>query len=311
MCTTSCVACGGSLGPFGKRRNYDYRRCIQCGTIQLAPLPSKADLDEAYNQEYASAAHIDPVPEARNAAGEKHFRAILDALRDHGVRGRVLDYGTGWGGLCQLLIDNGFECEAIELSKEMVSYCQKRGLPVRHGDITTVDRNDFSALALSCVFEHLVNHEDWLARAYSLLRDDGLLVSMQPTARFACFMAQALRLGIKRLPLPALHQTLCPPWHTVLFSLDGMAMLATRHGFELLEIRRAPQGAERGMTGLAQGLLNLINRGGWRAMGTAWPLVIGHIFVFRKVPGHRVRDRRSDQETEHRERARPLPMQHD
>jgi len=280
---TSCVACGGVLTPFGSRLNYSYHRCVRCRTLQLVPMPDKAELDDAYKNAYASVGHIDPDPETWTAITRPRRQAVLDVLEDHAVKGKVLDYGAGWGGLCELLAANGFEYQGVELSEEMVEYCRKRGLSVLHGDIARVRETDFAALVMICVFEHLIDHEEWLGHARRLLRPRGLFVSLQPTALFAGFMGQILRLGCKKLPLPALDRTFRPPWHTVLFSLRGMSILAARHGFELLEIRPAPQGVASGFTGIAQKILQAVNRLGWPILGLRWPLVIGHIFVFRKT----------------------------
>lgn len=278
-----CVACGSALTPFGPRLRYSYHRCTRCRTLQLVPMPDKAALDSAYTSAYASAGHIDSDPKTWIAATRPHHEALVQVLKDHAVTGKVLDYGPGWGGLCSLLEANGFACQGVELSEEMAAYCQKQGLSVFHGDIQTLQETDFAALLMSCVFEHLIKHEAWLGQARQLLRPGGLFISLQPTALFAAFMGQVFRLGSKRLPLPALHQTFCPPWHTVLFSLKGMAILAARHGFDLLEIRPAPQGAAPGFTGVAQRMLQAVNWLGWPLLGVRWPLVIGHIFVFQKT----------------------------
>jgi len=59
--------------------------------------------------------------------------------------------------------------------------------------------------------------------------------------------------------------------------------MIARHGFEIVEIRPAPQGRLGGILGLIQVSLELVNKLGWRAWNTRWPLVTTHIFVFRKV----------------------------
>jgi hypothetical protein len=278
-----CVACGGSLSLFGRRSDYEYYRCSMCGTIQLAPPPSQQELAEAYATEYAAAGHYEQDPDACNLSARTYYQAIIKTLKDYQVEGAVLDYGAGWGGLCEMLIGNGFQCRGTEMSHDMVTYCQRRGLPVQYGDITTLEGKKFSALVLCTVFEHLIEHDNWMARANQLLKQDGLLVTLQPTARFADFMGRILRLGNLQAPLPRLHQVFCPPWHTVFFSLDGMRTLVSRHGFDLLEIRPAPQGRARGLTGLAQRCLELVSRFGWHLMGERWPLLTAHIFVLRKV----------------------------
>ena len=63
-----------------------------------------------------------------------------------------------------------------------------------------------------------------------------------------------------------------------------MKHLMAKHGFELLDIRPAPQGRMRGCHGSgANRVLETINRVGWRLMGRSWPLLTAHTFVFRKT----------------------------
>ncbi len=279
----ACVACGGSLSPFGRRSSYEYFFCSSCGTIQISPLPNKVVLEKAYGAEYAGAGHYEGNPNVCQRASRSYYRSILKTLRDYGMKGPLLDYGAGWGGLIDLLAERGFKCEGVELSHDMVTYCKKRGLPVEHGDITSLEGKKFEAMVLCIVFEHLVEHEDFLMRANNLLRQEGLLITLQPTALFADFAGRMFRLGNIRRPLPQLHQVFCPPWHTAFFSFAGMQTLMSRHGFELVEIRPAPQGRMGGLMTILQIFLESINWIGWRLFRYRWPLLTAHIFVFRKI----------------------------
>lgn len=278
-----CVACKGKLKLFGRRLNYNYYICCTCGTIQIFPLPNKDEIARAYASEYSKASHYNPDPEICKLSGINYYQSIIQILKDYKVTGTILDYGAGWGGLCEMLIEEGFKCQGIEMSSDMVAHCQKHGMPVEYGDICTAKGEEFSALVLCTVFEHLVEHDDWLRSANSILKRDGLFITLQPTAKFANFMGWILRLGNRNFPLPQLHQVFCPPWHTVFFSLDGMRALATKHGYKLLEIRPAPQGNEKGLIGIAQRLLTSVNRIGWYLIREKWPLHVAHTFVFKKV----------------------------
>ncbi len=278
-----CVACSGKLSFFGRRLAYSYHRCRDCGTLQLVPLPDGRELAEAYARMYAASAHIDVDPETSRHTTRPYHEAILRTLLDYRVAGAVAELGGGWGGLGELLIANGFSYRGADPSEEMARHCRHRGLPVIQGDIAALSGESYCALVLANVFEHLVDHDNWLTQANHLLCEGGLFVSLQPTAHFAYLAGQLVRGGISKLPLPAIHQEFCPPWHAVFFSMDGMRALTERHGFALLDIRPAPQGRARGITGLAQYTLECVNRLGGHVLGLRWPLVVGHLFVFRKV----------------------------
>ena len=261
-----------------------YYRCRACRTIQLAPLPGKEDLERAYAAEYARSKHIEPDADFYQGSSRHYFEAILSIVRRNVPAGRVSEIGAGWGVLAGMLMQAGYDYEGVELSEEMLRYSFGRGLPVIPGGIEAFDSGDRAAVVMTNVFEHLVDHDQRLDRLASLLPERGIFITAQPTARFVALFGTLFRLGIKRLPLPQLHVILTPPWHTVLFSIRGIETLLGRHGFELIEVRPAPQGREKGLNGLLQRILEAVNRLGWRLAGTKWPLVIGHVFVFRKNP---------------------------
>ncbi len=277
------MACGGPSTYFGPREGYTYCRCESCGSLQLEPIPSAAELARAYRDDYARSGHIDRDPETWTAAAEPHYRGVLQTLAAHGVRGQVIDYGGGWGGLCRMLIAAGMDARVVEPSAEMAAYCEHAGIPVTHGGLETLRTGEVSALVLVGVFEHLPEHAAWLERAHEVIQRGGLLVVMQPTAGCAAFLGTVLRLGRKDAELPALHQTFCPPWHTALFSIDGMTRLAETKSFRLVETRPGLPGSARGWLGIAQRALGAVNRFGWAVAGTRWPLCVTHIFVFRRV----------------------------
>jgi hypothetical protein len=246
-------------------------------------MPGAAELARAYRDDYARSGHIDRDPQTWTAAAEPHYRGVVQTLLAHGARGRVIDYGGGWGGLSRMLLLAGLDARVVEPSLEMVEYCERAGIPVTHGDLDSLGRGEATALALVGVFEHLLNHADWLERAYEVIEPGGLLVVMQPTAQCASFLTTLARMGRSETELPALHQTFCPPWHTAIFSVAGMTRLAESRSFRLVELRPGLPGRSRGWFGVAQRALTTVNYAGWAVLGAKWPLCVTHIFVFRRV----------------------------
>jgi len=280
-----CVACQcADESLFGRREGYTYVRCRHCGTLQLDPLPTPAFLAQQYAEEYSQAKHCDNDPDLRDRIARPYYDAIIDGLEAHLAHpGRVLDYGAGWGGMIQRLSDRGHDPQGVEPSDEMQAHCVSHGRPVLHGDLQHPElAGPFDGLVMSAVFEHLVEHDAWLERAHELIRPGGVFVSMQPTAPFGTFFGNLLRLGNKNATLPQLHQTFCPPWHVVLFSLEGMDAIMRRHGFTRLDVLRGPQAMGPGLTGLAQRALEYTNRVGWAIAREKWPATICHIFVYRR-----------------------------
>lgn len=246
-------------------------------------MPSADTMQEAYQCDYSNAGHCQADPQRRNIEARPQFDVICDALLSHNAPGLVLDYGAGWGGLSERLRTRGISVEAAELSSSMADYCEAQGLPVRRVDLRHISgASRYDAIVLSSVFEHLLEHEHWTHDARRLLKPQGLVVSLQPTAGFATFGGLVTRFGLKQRELPLLHQVFWPPWHTVLFSLQGMRLLFERAGFELLEIRPAPLQRQSGFVGLVQRLISSANAFATPFFGNNWPLHVGHVFVFRK-----------------------------
>ncbi len=283
----TCVACGGDLELFGPRQGAKYYRCLRCRTLQLYPMPTAAQLAEAYSTLYADARQTEEIadPDLCARTSAPYYEALAAALRDLHVSGLVVDFGAGWGCLSQLLVRGGFQCLSLEPSEKMAAYCKQQGLPVRCGDLKDIEdlRGHVSAFVLCAVFEHLVDHDRVLQGLHRLLKEDGLVVTLHPTSAAYELLAQLFRLGRRKKELPSFHGTFSPPWHTALFSLGGMRRLAQRNGFRIAEIRPAPQGRLKGFTGIVQRCLQAVNHLGWALLGERWPLLTSYVFVLQKV----------------------------
>jgi 2-polyprenyl-3-methyl-5-hydroxy-6-metoxy-1,4-benzoquinol methylase len=278
--------CETDLDLFGPCTGYTYYRCPQCGTIQLSPMPDAAELAKSYAADYLAGAYKSDFegPEWWRKASRPYRDAILATLRDHQVQGSVIDYGTGWGHLVEDMIEHGYQARGLEFSRRPVAYAQERGVPVQQGglDVLTGMDGQLSALTMSAVFEHIADHDRFLAQVRALLKDDGLFITLHPTAAIYYLLGNLMRLGNRQKELPNLAGAIVAPWHTVLFSVRGTVDFISRHGFRLISIRPAPQGRLGGVLGAIQIALELVNKAGWSLFGTRWPLVTTHIFVFQR-----------------------------
>lgn len=277
----NCVACGGAVALFGRQGDYIYAKCDSCATLQLDPQPTPDELKAAY-QAYAETGHMATEPGGAETYHVNHYEQVVAVLKEYGISGKVLDYGAGWGGLIERMQAEGIECEGVDLEPNMVQYCQEKNLPVKFGDLDSVEGTGYSALTMIAVFEHLVNHHDWLARANNLLAEKGIMVLIFPTALGARTLASIFRFGRRNAPLTNFGRVFAPPWHTVLFSIDGARQVFEASGFELLDVRYVRSSREPGLLSLVQIALEKINRVGWALMNRRWPLQIAHLFVVRK-----------------------------
>src|SRR5689334_20487575 len=102
QCST-CAAClESSLEFFGERVGFTYARCDRCGTIQLCPLPSAADLELAYAHDFIAGGHHYS-PEEALRGGRPFFGRLAEQIRSGTSTGPVLEVGCGYGGLLREL----------------------------------------------------------------------------------------------------------------------------------------------------------------------------------------------------------------
>jgi SAM-dependent methyltransferase len=280
-----CIVCQTALCYFGPKNEYHFYRCPECGTLQLFPMPDEKGLAAAYANLYATAGQTREIndPDYWKSAGYAYRKDIFQTIDDHEIKGLVIDFGAGWGHLCELLIKNRHDCRGVEISSAMAAYAGNKGLPVVQGSFEVLHKfSDINAIVMCAVFEHLTNHRDCLRRFYNLLPEGGHVITLHPTAACYTLAGNLIRLGRKDRQLPELHGSFCPPWHTALFSLKAMEILASDTGFKLTDIRPASQGNVGGPTGIIQQALGFVNRAGFRIMGNHWPLITSHVFVLKK-----------------------------
>lgn len=281
-----CVACRGPLVFFGTRGRYTYARCGACSSIQLDPLPTPDELTRAYSEDYSSAGHYGTDPGEIYSNGLPFFRAVVAALRGAGVSsGPVLDVGCGWGGMVRVLRDEGYDPLGVDYESESLEYCRSLSLPVETMALDRLAREGrkFAAITLVTVFEHLVDHRDLLDRLAALLDPSGVLVILVPTAGVFGAVAGLVRTLRRTREIPSVNGTFEPPWHTTIFSVEGVERMLDRTAFSLESVKASPSGSGRGLKRAIQGTATALAFGD-RLLGRRWPLVLNHIFVCRRRP---------------------------
>ncbi|HWW61335.1 MAG TPA: class I SAM-dependent methyltransferase, partial [Thermoanaerobaculia bacterium] len=276
------------------RAAYDYHACRDCGTLQLQPMPTAAELAAAYETEYAhsSDAHMHfadgaAEPEAISDDNSRYYDALIATVKERRIEGKVLELGCGYGALVRKGLAAGLRWQGVDLSEHAVAYCRSKNLPVERAALSQV-AGTFDAVVMCFMFEHLPDYDAFFREARRALTPRGSIITLHPTATFPRLAASLARFGSKRRPLPAVDAAFKPPWHTVLPSTKGMKSLAERNHLRLVSISPAPIGRFGHWTRrAAQTGLDGLNRIGWRLGGAAWPLLPAHIVVFELLPAQR------------------------
>lgn len=120
--------------------------------------------------------------EEAQLAKKRHIAAKLAIEPGH----RLLDIGSGWGGLCLYLANlSEVSVTGITLSPEQLKYSQQRAANVSHGERVSFQLQDyrklegtFDRIVSVGMFEHVgINHyADFFAKIRDLLSDDGVAV---------------------------------------------------------------------------------------------------------------------------------------
>jgi SAM-dependent methyltransferase len=282
-----CFICKGKVDFLGPSKGYKYFVCSKCKSIQLNPMPTQSELVELYIKKYLmdNENERSMSPEYWKKVSSNYNISILKIIQKHKVKGAILDFGAGYGFLCNMLNSNGYECSGVDLSQDKVAWCNENKIPMINAGIEIFEERKeyFNAITMCAVFEHLSSHVDFLRKMGKGLKKDGLIITLHPTAKIYHLLSYIFRLGRKNFELPSLAGSFTPPWHTAFVSINGMTIIAREAGFIVDGIYPAPQGRLSGILGIIQFILEKVNIVGWNLFGINWPLVTSHIFVLRKL----------------------------
>jgi 2-polyprenyl-3-methyl-5-hydroxy-6-metoxy-1,4-benzoquinol methylase len=167
----------------------------------------------------------------------REYVSIADRIARE-QRGKVLDWGCGWGQLSDLMLRRGLDVEAFDVDTDIDSETvrpleQYPQISVRLSpDLRALPYPDHSFdAALSCgVLEHVVDPDASLEELRRVLRPGGTLYVYKLPNRFSYLEKIAKRAGLYY------HGKL---EHDRLYTPATARKLIERHGFQLAEVRHA------------------------------------------------------------------------
>lgn len=293
-----CIACGKKINHFCnlhgrfdtsnilKKKDYiKYSFCPNCLTIQQDPVPSQKQLSKLVIKKYSDKKKklINAVNSTNNAIYQ--HQKIVDVIKKYGIKEEVLDVGSGVGNLCSMLLKNKIKCNGVDLSPELVSIAQKKGLPIECKDLFKIDLwNSFSAVIMSHVFEHISDPEGSLRHVNKLLKSDGIFLTDQPTPNISHFITKVLRFNkYDKESYFKLNYINLNYFHIALYSIKGMEIIGKRCGFQLIDVIPMPSLKRKGINSLLSSVFTIVNIVGEKIFSTKWPLQVAYLFVFKKM----------------------------
>lgn len=197
-----CVLCGGILGEplFTNIRDrlrlsdrlWTFRRCQECGSGMLDPMPSQQELLVAYPEYYSldQACYAHRVHRLLYALethlfyGPIYHHSVRQVQRVTGLRGgRMLDVGGGTGHRAAFFQKAGFDCTVLDPDERALRVARERfGLKTISGLLETagLPPGTFDLITFYHVVEHLPEPVKTLQAAGQLLRPGGWVVVLGP-----------------------------------------------------------------------------------------------------------------------------------
>lgn len=245
MSDERCILCEGELdgvlfGPLRDRLGllngeWNFRRCRNCGSGVLHPMPSQEQLLAAYPEVYA----VDQAPQTHwlhrllyKVETQWFYQSLYRAsvhqvMRVTGLRGgRMLDVGGGTGRRTVFFQKAGFEAWVLEPDGRPLEVAREKfHLGTIHGTLEDVNwpPESFDLITFFAVIEHLPDPQRTLQAATRLLRPGGWVVALVPV----------LNSGAARIFRSQWHEAREAPRHVSLPTTMGMHALFSRSGLDL------------------------------------------------------------------------------
>lgn len=185
-----CLACAESVRQaevylfdtrFGIPGDYEARRCVKCGLVQLFPRPTASRLKDLYERYYNFGGERDTL---YTKLRERFFSSPLHriwAFLDGDISfysrkgsGRLLDIGCNEGRGLTIYAKNGFTVEGLELNDMAATVAREKGFTVHSATLDQFAPDTlFDVAVLSNVLEHSLDPQQMLRDVRRILKPGG------------------------------------------------------------------------------------------------------------------------------------------
>jgi len=182
-----CPVCGGQdAEAYAQKGALRLVRCRLCSMIYANPAPAEFASGQYYDRAGADY-YLSPAKLEGDYAAVR-FERELRLFRKHCRGGAVLDVGCSSGAFLFQLnqrFPGGYQILGTDVSGPPLDYAEGRGVAVVRGNFLEQEfgQKRFDAVTFWAVMEHLLEPQLFLAKAWSVLKPDGLCFVLVPNMK--------------------------------------------------------------------------------------------------------------------------------
>ena len=209
---------------YGNPGRWWLRRCADCGSFALDPMPDDGELLGMYPDESYYAFRLPTERPVRSLL--KRLVGAAPGTRDptFAAPGRVLDFGCGAGDFLLKMRADGWSCAGVEVSNAALEVARSNGLRVEKS-LAAYPAASFDYVRANHSLEHVSRPREVLEDMFRILAPGGTLFLGVPTNE-----SQNARLFGEH------WWYLGAPVHPVTFSTRGLVSLVRAVGFQPIRI---------------------------------------------------------------------------
>lgn len=207
--------------------------CTSCGFKHIDPLPTDAELEQLYEEEFYATERPRYFSDAEEdlAWWMATYRNYFSLLESNTEGRRILDIGSGPGYFLRAGMERGWDVLGIEPSSDACAYAREKGVPVVQ-DFFSYERAKehglFDVVHASMVLEHVPNPIQMIEDMKKMLRPGGIIAIFSPND-YTPFQ-KVLREG-KQFP----PWWVVPTHHLNYFNVASLQALLTRMGTQVVD----------------------------------------------------------------------------
>lgn len=170
-------------------KQFDYKRCSDCGLVFIDPLPAPADYDRMYAASYHNEFYFNEQP--------PDYSNWFNLLEQYSREKQILDYGCGDGSFLRYFHQRGYECTGVEYDPALVNRLRNENGGIRFMTVDDFWKDDgirCNAVFMGDVLEHLSTPADFLKKLMPKMKSGGLVAAQGPLENNANFALMVRKL---------------------------------------------------------------------------------------------------------------------